>query len=199
MSVAERVRVHDVKLLSDNWYVLKKTTSNTCAATAGGRRSSAKPTTAATARPCCSSTCARRTVVLTRQFRFPAYVNGHDDLMVEVRRPARRATPEACIRPEAEQEAGYRIRAPRKVFEAYMSPGAVTEKLHFFAAEYDASDRVGGGGGLQRGRGHRGHRAALRRGAGDGRARRDPGCQDDHAVAVRGAEPVRARGLTPAE
>ena len=88
-------------------------------------------------------------MVLTRQFRYPAFVNGHDDLMVEV--PAGvldAASPEDCIRAEAEQEAGYRVRAPRKVFEAFMSPGAVTERLHFFVAEYEPSDRVGDGGGL---------------------------------------------------
>jgi nudix-type nucleoside diphosphatase (YffH/AdpP family) len=56
--------------------------------------------------------------------------------------------PETCIRKEAEEETGYRIRAPRKVFEAYMSPGSVTEKLHFFVAEYQAQDRIVDGGGL---------------------------------------------------
>jgi nudix-type nucleoside diphosphatase (YffH/AdpP family) len=92
----------------------------------------------------------RRTVVLTRQFRYPAFVNGHDDLMIEV--PAGlldAATPEECIRAEAEQEAGFRVRAPRKVFEAFMSPGSVTERLHLFVAAYDSSDRIGEGGGLQ--------------------------------------------------
>jgi nudix-type nucleoside diphosphatase (YffH/AdpP family) len=92
---------------------------------------------------------AQRSVVLTRQFRYPAFVNGHDDLMVEV--PAGvldAASPEDCIRAEAEQEAGYRVREPRKVFEAFMSPGAVTERLHFFVAEYEPGDRIGDGGGL---------------------------------------------------
>jgi nudix-type nucleoside diphosphatase (YffH/AdpP family) len=87
--------------------------------------------------------------VLTRQFRYPAFVNGHDDLMIEV--PAGvldAASPEDCIRAEAEQEAGYRVRGPRKVFEAFMSPGAVTERLHFFVAEYEPGDRIGDGGGL---------------------------------------------------
>jgi 8-oxo-dGTP pyrophosphatase MutT (NUDIX family) len=75
---------------------------------------------------------AQRSVVLTRQFRYPAYVNGYDALLIEA--PAGLlddATPEACIRAEAEQEAGYRVRAPRKVFEAFMSPGSVTERVRF--------------------------------------------------------------------
>ena len=58
------------------------------------------------------------------------------------------ASPEERIRAEAEEEIGYRLHDVRKVFEAFMSPGAVTEKLHFFVAEYDASMRIGSGGGL---------------------------------------------------
>jgi len=59
------------------------------------------------------------------------------------------ASPEDCIRAEAEQEAGFRVRAPREVMRTYMSPGSVTERLHLFVAEYDASDRIGAGGGLE--------------------------------------------------
>ena len=69
---------------------------------------------------------------------------------VGLRPPRRRLDgddPETCIRREAEEETGYRIRAPRKVFEAYMSPGSVTEKLHGFVADYEPADRVCEGGG----------------------------------------------------
>jgi nudix-type nucleoside diphosphatase (YffH/AdpP family) len=59
------------------------------------------------------------------------------------------ALPEERIRAEAEEETGYRVQNVQKIFEAYMSPGSVTEKLHFFIAEYDASVRVGHGGGLE--------------------------------------------------
>lgn len=92
----------------------------------------------------------RRTVVLLRQFRYACFVNGHDDLLIEV--PAGLlddASPEDCIRAEAEQEVGFRVRQPRKVFDAFMSPGSLTERLHGFVAEYDASDRVADGGGLE--------------------------------------------------
>ena len=58
------------------------------------------------------------------------------------------ASPETRIRAEAEEETGYRLGEVRKIFEAFMSPGAVTEKLHFFVAEYEASMRVGAGGGI---------------------------------------------------
>lgn len=92
----------------------------------------------------------RRTVVLLRQFRYACFVNGHDDLLVEV--PAGLlddASPEDCIRAEAEQEVGFRVRQPRRVFDAFMSPGSLTERVHGFVAEYDAADRVADGGGLE--------------------------------------------------
>ena len=92
---------------------------------------------------------ARRTVVLVKQFRYPAYVNGYDDLLIETAAGLLDdASPEARIRAEAEEETGYRLHEVRKVFEAFTSPGAVTEKLHFFVAEYEAAMRVSSGGGL---------------------------------------------------
>jgi nudix-type nucleoside diphosphatase (YffH/AdpP family) len=150
MSVAERVRVHDVKLLSDNWYVLKTTRFDFLRRDGQWQTQQRETYDRGNGAAILLYNLPRRSVVLTRQFRYPAFVNGHDDLMVEV--PAGvldAATPEACIRAEAEQEAGYRVRAPRKVFEAFMSPGAVTERLHFFVAEIAAADRVGAGGGLE--------------------------------------------------
>ncbi|EJE48357.1 NTP pyrophosphohydrolase [Acidovorax sp. CF316] len=92
----------------------------------------------------------RRTVVLTRQFRLPAFLNGSPDgqLIEACAGLLDGDGPEACVRREAEEETGYRIRAPRKLFEAYMSPGSVTEKLHFFIAEYAPGDRVRAGGGV---------------------------------------------------
>jgi nudix-type nucleoside diphosphatase (YffH/AdpP family) len=149
MSVAERVRVHDVKLLSDQCYVLKTTRFDFLRRDGQWQTQQRETYDRGNGAAILLYNLAQRSVVLTRQFRYPAFVNGHDDLMVEV--PAGlldAATPEECIRAEAEQEAGIRVRAPRKVFEAFMSPGAVTERLHFFVAEYDGSDRIGDGGGL---------------------------------------------------
>jgi nudix-type nucleoside diphosphatase (YffH/AdpP family) len=92
---------------------------------------------------------ANRTVVLTRQFRLPAYLAGHDDLLIEAAAGMLDDdTPENRIRAEAEEEIGYRLHDVRKVFEAFMSPGSVTEKLHFFVAEYEAAMRISDGGGL---------------------------------------------------
>ena len=88
-------------------------------------------------------------MVLVRQFRYPAYVNGWDDLLIEAAAGLLdNETPEIRIRAEVEEETGYRLAEVRKVFEAFMSPGAVTEKIHFFVAEYESKMRVGSGGGL---------------------------------------------------
>ncbi len=92
---------------------------------------------------------AQRTVVLVRQFRLPAYVNGYDDLLIEAAAGLLDdAAPEDRIRAEAEEEIGYRLHHVERVFEAFMSPGAVTEKIHFFVAEYEPGMRIGAGGGL---------------------------------------------------
>jgi nudix-type nucleoside diphosphatase (YffH/AdpP family) len=150
MSVGDRVRVREVKLLSDNWYTLKTTTFDW--RRGDGRWQECKRETydRGNGAVLLLYNRARRTVILTRQFRYPAFVNGHDDLLVEA--PAGLlddASPEECVRAEAEQEVGFRVRAPRPVWAAFMSPGSVTERLHFFVAEYDPEDRIGTGGGLE--------------------------------------------------
>ena len=150
MSVSDRIRVRDVRLLSDNWYVLKATTFDWRRADGSWQTQSRETYDRGNGAALLPYNLAARTVVLTRQFRYPAYVNGHDDLLVEA--PAGLlddATPEERIRAEVEEETGYRLGAIRKIFECFMSPGSVTEKLHFFVAEYDAAMRVGDGGGLE--------------------------------------------------
>jgi nudix-type nucleoside diphosphatase (YffH/AdpP family) len=92
---------------------------------------------------------ARKSVVLIRQFRLPAFVNGYRETLIEA--PAGMldgAAPADRIRDEVSEETGYAIGTPRHLFDAFMSPGAFTEKLHFFAAEYDPASRPGKGGGL---------------------------------------------------
>ena len=80
-------------------------------------------------------------MVLVRQFRYPAFVNGCDDLLIEAAAGLLdNETPELRIRAEVEEETGYRLGEVTKIFEAFMSPGAVTEKLHFFVAEYERDD-----------------------------------------------------------
>jgi len=91
-------------------------------------------------------------VILTRQFRMPTYVNNNPDgMMVEVCAGVLDGDdPETRMIKEVEEETGYRIPQVQQVFETYMSPGAVTEKLHFFIGEYDESMKVSAGGGVER-------------------------------------------------
>jgi len=91
------------------------------------------------------------TVILTKQFRMPTYVNGNSSgMMIEVCAGVLDgADPEECIKKEVEEETGYRIDHVKKVFESYMSPGAVTEILHFFIGEYQAQMKISEGGGAE--------------------------------------------------
>ncbi|MFG1497170.1 GDP-mannose pyrophosphatase NudK [Saccharospirillum sp. HFRX-1] len=92
----------------------------------------------------------KKTVILTRQFRLPTYINGNDDgmLIESCAGLLDQDNAEDCIRREAEEETGYRIEQVQKVFEAYMSPGSVTELVYFFIARYSESMKVSEGGGL---------------------------------------------------
>jgi nudix-type nucleoside diphosphatase (YffH/AdpP family) len=149
MTISDRVRVKDVRLLSDNYGILKTTTFEW--RHAGGEWQTLQRETydrggAATVLP---YNLAQRSVVLIKQFRYPAYINGHDDLMIEtIAGLLDGAAPEVRIRAEAEEESGYRLGEIKKVFEAFMSPGALTEKIHFFVGEYQSDMRIGAGGGL---------------------------------------------------
>jgi nudix-type nucleoside diphosphatase (YffH/AdpP family) len=92
----------------------------------------------------------RGTVLLTRQFRFPAYVNGHPDgMLIETAGGLLDDdAPEVAIRREAGEELGVHVGDLRHVFDLYMSPGSVTERVHFYVGEYDPADRVDAGGGV---------------------------------------------------
>ncbi|MEM5387309.1 NUDIX domain-containing protein [Paraburkholderia phymatum] len=146
---AERVRIVNVQVLSDDWYVLKKTTFDYRRADGSWQRQNRETYNRGNGATLLLYDLRRRTVVLTRQFRFPAFVNGHDGMLIET--PAgllEEASPEERIRAEVEEETGYRVQSVRKIFEAFMSPGSVTERIFFFVAEYDALARVGRGGGV---------------------------------------------------
>jgi nudix-type nucleoside diphosphatase (YffH/AdpP family) len=149
MTVSDRVRVKNVEVLSDDYYLLNKTTFEYRRANGEWQtqtRESYDRGNCATVLP---YNLVQRTVILVRQFRYPVYINGYDDLLIEAAAGVLDGeTPEVRIRAEAEEETGFRLGAIRKIFEAFSSPGSVTEKLHFFVAEYDPAMRVGGGGGL---------------------------------------------------
>jgi nudix-type nucleoside diphosphatase (YffH/AdpP family) len=148
MTVSDRIRIKDVRLLSDNHYTLKTTTFEWQRANGEWQTQHRETYDRGNGATLLPYNFERRTVVLVRQFRFPAYVNGHDDLMIEAAAGLLdNLSPDLRIRAEAEEETGYRLGTIRKIFEAFMSPGSVTEKLHFFVAEYEPDMRIGSGGG----------------------------------------------------
>ena len=145
----DRVRILDETILSENWGLVKTTR---CMLQRGDgswqeqRRETYDRGDGAAILLYCP---ARRTVILTRQFRFPAYTHGDAGWLVEV--PAGKLegdSPADCALKEAEEETGYRVTDLTLVCHAYMSPGSVTEKLSLFVAAYDAEARVSDGGGL---------------------------------------------------
>jgi nudix-type nucleoside diphosphatase (YffH/AdpP family) len=149
MTISDRIRVQNVRVLSDNHYTLKTTTFQWRRANGEWQTQHRETYDRGNGATLLPYNLAQRTVVLVRQFRYPAYVNGYDGLLIETAAGLLdNASPEVRIRAEAEEETGYRLGEIRKVFEAFMSPGSVTEKLHFFVAEYDAAMRIGRGGGI---------------------------------------------------
>jgi nudix-type nucleoside diphosphatase (YffH/AdpP family) len=150
-AASERVRVVDEQLLSDNWYVLKKTTFDYQRRDGSWQRQSRETYDRGNGATILLYNRERKTVVLTRQFRFPAFVNGTPDgMLIEACAGLLdQDDPATCIKRETEEETGYRIADVRKVFEAYMSPGSVTERLFFFVGAYQPRDKVSAGGGEQ--------------------------------------------------
>jgi nudix-type nucleoside diphosphatase (YffH/AdpP family) len=150
MSISDRIRIRDERVLSDNHYLLKSVTFEWRHASGEWQTLQREVYDRGNAATVLPYSLARRTVVLVRQFRLPAYVNGNYDLLIEAAAGLLdNASPEVRIRAEAEEEIGYRLRDVRKIFEAFMSPGAVTEKIHFFVAEYEPDMKIGAGGGLK--------------------------------------------------
>jgi nudix-type nucleoside diphosphatase (YffH/AdpP family) len=149
MTISDRIRVKNVRVLSDSRYVLKTTTLDYRRANGEWQTQHRETYDRGNGAALLPYNLAQRSVVLVRQFRYPAYVNGHDDLLIEAAAgQLDNASPEFRIRAEAEEETGYRLGVIRKVFEAFMSPGSVTEKLHFFVAEYAPEMRISSGGGI---------------------------------------------------
>ncbi|MEE4545602.1 NUDIX domain-containing protein [Streptomyces sp. V4-01] len=145
------VRIRDVELTSQGWHVLRRTTFDyrrrdgrweTQQRETYDRGDGAVVLPYDTERGC---------VLLIRQFRYPAYVNDHPDGMLIEAAAGLLDTddPAAAVRRESAEELGVTLGPLTRVLDAYMSPGSVTERLHFFAAPYTPADRTGAGGGLE--------------------------------------------------
>ena len=145
-----RVRVTDVRLLSDNWYRLHTTTFDLQGADGSWSSQSRETYDRGNGATILLYDVQRRTVLLTSQFRYPAYINGHPGgMLIETAAGLLDDDdPETAIRREAVEETGHRVGEVTHVFDAFMSPGSVTERLHLYAAPYDAGTREHAGGGL---------------------------------------------------
>lgn len=144
------VRVTDVELVATAWHVLRRTTFEQRDRSGAWVTKTAETYDRGNGAVILLYDLERRVVLLTRQFRYPVYVNGHPDgMLVEAAAGLLDADePEAAIRREALEETGHQVGEIEHVFDVYMSPGSVTERLHFYAAPYSSSTAVGTGGGL---------------------------------------------------
>lgn len=144
------VVVRDVEVTSDGWHVLRRTTFDYRRRDGRWVTEQRESYDRGNGATILLYDAGRGTVLLTRQFRFPAYVNDHPDgMLIEAAAGLLDDDdPETAIRREASEELGVDVGTLRHVFDAYMSPGSVTERLHFYIAPYTPADQTGPGGGV---------------------------------------------------
>jgi GDP-mannose pyrophosphatase NudK len=145
------VHIEKTEILSDNWYTLKKITFNILKKDGTTEIQSREAYDRGNGAVILLYNTGTKNVILTKQFRMPTYINGNTDgMLIEACAGLLdNDHPEECIKRETEEETGYKISKVEKVFEAYMSPGSVTEILHFFIAEYSSEMKITNGGGLE--------------------------------------------------
>ena len=142
------VRVKEVQVLSDDWYVLKKTRFERQRRDGTWQEITRETYDRGNGATMLLYNLEQRSVILTRQFRYPAFVNGHSGMLIEAAAGLLdKASPEDRIRAEVEEETGFRVSGVQRVFEAFMSPGSVTERLYFFVAAYNRESQASNGGG----------------------------------------------------
>ncbi|MBB5754288.1 NUDIX domain-containing protein [Prosthecomicrobium pneumaticum] len=148
MSVADRVRIRETTLLSDNWGRLEKTVFDWRRSDGSWQTQIRETYDRGDGAAVLPYDPERGTVLLVRQFRFPAFRRGHDEPLLEACAGLLDADdPAGCAKKEAEEELGIRLTDVAFAMAAFMSPGSVTERLHLFTARYRPEDRIGTGGG----------------------------------------------------
>ncbi len=147
----DNIKILKTEILSDNWYTLRKITYEYLRSDGSWQTQSREAYDRGNGATILLYDKEQKTVILTRQFRLPSFVNGNSTgMLIEACAGLLdKDNAEDCIRRETEEETGYKITDIRKIFEAYMSPGSVTEILHFFIAEYSKSMKVHEGGGIE--------------------------------------------------
>ncbi|WP_290795697.1 GDP-mannose pyrophosphatase NudK [Flavihumibacter sp. UBA7668] len=144
------VKIHSIEILSDNWYVLRKVHFDYQLKNGNWQRQDREAYDRGNGAVILLYNQESRTIVLTRQFRMPTYINGNPDgMLIEACAGLLdQDQPADAIRRETEEETGFRLKDVTRVFDAYMSPGSVTEKLYFFIAAYDHNMKIADGGGI---------------------------------------------------
>lgn len=144
------INILKTEILSNNWYTLKKITYDYVKKDGSKQTQSREAYDRGNGATILLYNLEQSTIILTRQFRLPTFINGnHSGLLIEACAGLLdKDNPEDCIRRETEEETGYKVTDIRKIFEAYMSPGSVTEILYFFIAAYSKEMKVTDGGGV---------------------------------------------------
>lgn len=147
----DNIKILKTEILSDNWYVLRKITYEYTIKDGMKQTQSREAYDRGNGATILLYNKVQKTVILTRQFRLPTYVNGNENgMLIEACAGLLdKDNAEDCIKRETEEETGYKVTDVRKIFEAYMSPGSVTEIVHFFVAEYSKLMKVSDGGGVE--------------------------------------------------
>jgi nudix-type nucleoside diphosphatase (YffH/AdpP family) len=145
----KKVRILREELLSDNWYSLKKYEFEMLQKDGSWQKQTREVYDRGNGAAILLFNTQKKTVILTRQFRLPSFVNKNVEgyLIEACAGLLDQDNPEEAIKRETEEETGYRIKDVRKIYEAYMSPGSVSEILYFFIAEYSDDMKVNAGGG----------------------------------------------------
>ena len=145
-----KIKILSTEILSDNWYTLRKINYEYLQQDGSWQLQSREAYDRGNGATILLYNTTSRTVILTRQFRLPTYINGNESgMLIEACAGLLdKDNPEDCIKRETEEETGYKIFAVKKVFEVYMSPGSVTELIYFFIAEYTKEMKLTAGGGI---------------------------------------------------
>ncbi|MEN3258729.1 GDP-mannose pyrophosphatase NudK [Sodalis endosymbiont of Spalangia cameroni] len=146
-----KIKIIENTLLSQHWFVLRKIVYDLMKKDGGSQRQMREVYDRGNGATILLYHRGKNSVVLIRQFRMPTYINGNaDGMLIETCAGLLDDdSPEECIRREAMEETGFAVGEVEKLFSAYMSPGGVTELVHFFAAEYDDTSRRSAGGGVE--------------------------------------------------
>jgi len=144
------IKILNTEILSDNWYVLKKITYEVFK-DGEWKKQTREAYDRGNGATILLYNRENKTVILTKQFRLPSFINGNESgMLIEACAGLLdKDNAEDCIKRETEEETGYQVKEVRKIFEAYMSPGSVTEILYFFVAEYTEAMKVHEGGGVE--------------------------------------------------